>query len=347
MKSSILKIGFFLSLLFAVLFYSEWSIPSFDGITAAIGSLTNSSFSKDYSMAVWEWRSPDDFDNTGMIELVDHISKKGVDVVFLRIDKYIDIFESPYSTLRDEQLKQFENSLALFVSVAETEGIRVYGLAGHSTWSSESHRYIPQRLTTFVLEYNLRHPDNEKLAGIQFDIEPYTLAEYSPENAGRYLESFVVTVTDLVSIVDLSGQKDYFDLGFTIPYWYDTITPEGHAVTKENVQTSVFARISDTLAVLPSTHLAIMAYRNEASGNNGSINLVGDEFAYLAQSGYSSKIFIGQELSNITPASITFFSSKWRKFVLELNQIFSVYRRSTVFGGFVLNDMKTLNKLYP
>ena len=347
MKSFVLQTGLLLLLLFVVLPYSIWNVPSFEGITAAIGSLTSSSFSKDYNVAVWEWRSPDDFNKTGMTALVDHVSKKGVDVLFLRIDKYIDIFESPYSTLRDAQLKQFENSLALFVSVAETKGIRVYGLAGHSTWASESHRYITQRLTTFVLDYNTRHIDNEKLAGIQFDIEPYTLTEYGPDTAGLHLKAFVVTVAELVSIIEQSGQKDYFDLGFTVPYWYDTINLEGLVITKGNMRTSVFAYITDTLAILPNSHVAIMAYRNEALGDNGSINLVSDEFTYLTQSGYSSKIFIGQELTNVTPASITFFSSKWRKFVLELNQIFSAYRHSTAFGGFLINDMEALNKLYP
>ena len=46
-------------------------------------------------------------------------------------------------------------------------------VAGGPTWTAESHRYLGPKVLELVADYNAEADPDERLQGIQFDIEPY------------------------------------------------------------------------------------------------------------------------------------------------------------------------------
>ena len=81
--------------------------------------------------------------------------------------------------------------------------------------------------------------------------------------------------------------------------------PTGSAESK-TTKAAAFHLI-DLLAELPEAYLVVMAYRNLASGPDGSIELVRGELEYASQTGAATGIVVGQEFTEVTPEKLSFW----------------------------------------
>jgi hypothetical protein len=304
-------------------------------------------FPGNYGIAVWEWRSPTEFDEQDSAQIFEYCSRKKIHAIFLRIDEYIDIYESEESVERQVRLIKFEDALRDFVSHAQRHGVKVYALGGHPLWGKSSHRYIPEILTRYALEYNGRQEDSAQLQGIQFDIEPYTLPDYGAKTAEVHLSGLVETLDSVVRIVEESTQAERFELGMAIPFWYDDYDETRPSVTWEGVKAPVFLHIATILGRLNRSHIAIMAYRTQADGRNGTIALSKSEVDYLERQAYRVDVWIGQEVTRVEPSIISFASWRWGRFMREQNKIAQAYEERATFAGIAINNLHALMEQYP
>jgi hypothetical protein len=76
------------------------------------------------------------------------------------------------------------------------------------------------------------------------------------------------------------------------------------------------------LGNLPEAYVLVMAYRNHASGDDGSVELAEREFDFASRVAHAaSGIVVGQELTEVTPTKLSFWwngRAAFRQAVAEL-----------------------------
>ena len=105
--------------------------------------------------------------------------------------------------------------------------------------------------------------------------------------------------------------------------------------------------MSDRLADLPNSHIAIMSYRTKTNGDNSTVDVSKDELSYIRNNGYKTKVWVGQELTNVQPKQITFFNRNWGLILREFDKINSTLKDTKQFKGIIINDLKSLEENFP
>jgi hypothetical protein len=189
------------------------------------------------------------------------------------------------------------------VARASSLGLAVHAVAGGPDWTAESHRYLGPKVLKLVADYNADADPDERLQGVQFDIEPYVDPSFW-DDVEASLRAYLLTVegtVDAYQEVRAWPGNEGLGLGFAIPFWFDRV-PEAPEVefgrTGDTATTRAAAfHLIDLLRELPEAYVLVMAYRNFASGPDGSIEHVRREFDYAGGSGAACGIVIGQEFT--------------------------------------------------
>jgi len=303
---------------------------------------TSLNFPQNTQVAVWMWESPSHYLTTpGELDgTFARLQALGVNAVYVRIDDYIDISESAASVVRTQSLTNFDTALQVFTKKASTYGIRVHALAGSDDWETPNLSYIPLLLTQYVTNYNRRVATDEKLAGIQFDIESYSSTRFTTtENQLPILNDFITLVSTVVATV----QKEQPDLtvGFAVPFWLDNTTRVLPTVPYNNKNQAAIYHIIDLLNTIKNGEILIMAYRNFAVGTNGTLELVSEEIAYANQG--TTKVIVAQEtLDYGEPSNATFYGQSLEKFITESHKINSGLQANKSYGGIAIHHLDSL-----
>jgi hypothetical protein len=198
-----------------------------------------------------------------------------------------------------------------------------------------------------VADYNAAADPDERLRGVQFDIEPYVASGFW-DDVDTSLTSYLTTVEAIVDRyrrVRAQPGNDGLGLGFAIPSWFEgapevpevTWGPTGSAEPK-TTKAAAFHLI-DLLAELPEAYLVVMAYRNLASGPDGSIGLVRGELEYASQTGAASGIVVGQEFTEVTPEKLSFWWVGRVAFRRAAAELAAAYGGLPQFRGISVDDM--------
>jgi hypothetical protein len=290
-------------------------------------------------VAVWMWQSPTHYlANNGEIERIfTQLRNSGVNAVYIRIDDYIDIIETRAGTKRDADLSRFEADLQAFTKTASRYGMTVYALAGKDTWEQPELSYIPVQLVEYVIDYNRRAESNERLAGIQYDIESYSSSRFAiPENQLQILNNFVKLVETIVTTVR-TEQPDLV-VGMALPYWLDNSTRVLPTISFNNKNQAALFHTIDLLNTIENGQVVIMAYRNFAVGTNGALELVAEEIAYANQ-GSTTVVVALETLDYGEPSNATFFGKTLKTFVFEANKIDSQLDSNRSYGGIAIHHL--------
>jgi len=129
-------------------------------------------------------------------------------------------------------------------------------------------------------------------------------------------------------------------LGFAIPFWFDGV-PEAPAVEFGQTGTTQPAafHLIDMLRQLPEAYILVMAYRNFASGPDGSIEHLRREFGYASDTGATCGIVVGQEFTKVTPEKLSFWWTGRAAFRQAALEIAEVYGQLPQFRGLAVDDM--------
>ncbi|MEK8130855.1 copper amine oxidase N-terminal domain-containing protein [Paenibacillus filicis] len=143
-----------------------------------------------------------------------------------------------------------------FIRRASGLGIKVEALAGKSDWIYDyNHIYIRQWIAA-ITQYNASADALERFQGFHFDIEPYTLDMWKI-NQTWVLERWMDTIRFIESEVRKADRS--MTMAFDIPFWINSCTVPG-----SNYSFSAWL-------LEKADSVVIMAYRNQALGNNGII----------------------------------------------------------------------------
>ena len=151
-------------------------------------------------------------------------------------------------------------------------GLKVYALLGSGYLNTE--RYVLPRhrdeavaMLQRVLDYNKAAALDERFDGINLDIEPHILAEWSTRKL-ELLADFLDMSDALMRVKARSGQA--LPVGPAIPFWLDGIQLDWHGRRKP-----VNQHVQDIY-----DYVALMDYRDHADGGDGLVSHAMDELAY-------------------------------------------------------------------
>ena len=281
----------------------------------------------------WVWTPIMQMTPEYMSSIIIGAKQEGVDVIYLSIDSYLDIFSLDHIEAKQTKRLIFENILKQFIYLASKEGIEVDAEAGWRNWAESGHTYKPFAIVNFVKEFNASN--EHKFRGLQYDVEPYLLAEYheNDDGKGRVLERFVKLVDETASYLAGSGLK----FSVVVPEFYDKrddMTPKFKYNSRKDF---AFGHLLNILEDLPDSALIIMSYRNFAEGEDGSIEVSENELKSAKRGGYKTNIVIAQETGDVLPPHITFYNTSRLHLKSEVAKLESAFSAHRNFAGIAIH----------
>lgn len=276
--------------------------------------------------------------------MLQYAQSQKINVLYVSIDEYIDIIENRNAALRKLREKEFTTNLRALVREASGRNIKIQALAGNATWANSTYRYIPIRLLEYVVSYNEKSTKEERLDGIQFDIEPYAQKSFSDKNnQEEILRNYLVLADGLIKKAPAGDLR--LKIGFAIPIWYDNQTRDLPLVAWKDRRKPVGEHLFDILNKYNGSYVAIMDYRNKPEGKNGAIAHANHEFIYAAKYAPQVKIIIGQETDNIMPSHITFYGMNKVDLKDAVSKIEKAFRGYDQLQGFAIHDFDSYRSL--
>lgn len=277
--------------------------------------------------AIWTWEE----DSYAMLQqpaaagrAIAFLKSKSVDTVFL----YADAFGGRNAIVADPA--QYRRLLRRL----HASGLKVYALLGSGYLHTE--RYVLPRhhadavaMLQRVLDYNRAAAPEERFDGVNVDIEPHILAEWSSRKM-ELLASFLDMSDALMRTVRASNQA--LPVGPAIPFWLDGIELEWKGKRKPVSQHT--QDIYD--------YVALMDYRDRAEGGDGIISHAMDELKYGAAIG--RKVLIGVETMPNALKKVSFHHLGEADLERELGETRDAVGAMPAFGGFVVHHYGSYRK---
>ncbi|MBV9294179.1 MAG: hypothetical protein JO145_01305 [Acidobacteriaceae bacterium] len=208
-----------------------------------------------------------------------------------------------------------KHSLRGFIRMAREENIRVYALDGSPEAAlAENHGRVLKEVDA-IAAFNESSQPEERLAGIHFDIEPYLLAGFDGRAKSQILSEYVDLQRKVAAEVHLHKAAG-LSYGIDLPFWFDRDVVE---------------------RVLPFVDtIAIMDYRNHASGEDGivahALPILG-----IAQMSHR-KVFVGVETAPASLPTISFAGWTKRRMEQEVEDVIRELAGEPAFAGIAIHD---------
>ncbi|THC44532.1 hypothetical protein [Massilia sp. Mn16-1_5] len=270
--------------------------------------------------AIWTWEE----DSYAMLEqpaaagrAIDFLKSKSIDTVFL----YADAFGG--RNLIKEQPQLYRR----LIRRLHASGMKAYALLGSGYLHTEryvlpKHRAEALAMLQRVLDYNKAAAPEERFDGINVDIEPHILAEWSTRKMAL-LREFVELSSALMAAKQASGQA--LPIGPAIPFWLDGLNVEYKGVTKP-----VSQHVQDLY-----DYVALMDYRDRALGGDGIVSHAMDELTYADKVG--KQVLIGVETLPNAIKKVSFEHLREADMERELGITAKTVGGMKPFGGFVIH----------
>ena len=212
-----------------------------------------------------------------------------------------------------------QDNLRNFLVEASDSGLTIEFLAGASNWATTrqgtGYNYIQK-----VIDFNAEaSSDKEKFAGIQFDVEPYTLDAWDA-NKDSVWGLFNTFADSCQKIVDASADTSLY-FGIAIPRWYDSDNHFGVNGLKD-FQSKI-------------DYVAIMDYVD----NTG--NVVNDALDEIKNAeSLSKKVWVGVETKELDTPSSTFYEEGVVYMEDVLTKATNVFSNYESFEGIAIHSYK-------
>ncbi len=274
--------------------------------------------------AIWTWEA----ESYAMVEdtattrdATAFLGGHGINIVYLYADAYQGrnlLVDDPDAYRR--QIRRIHR-----------RGMKAYALLGSAYLHTERYirpHYRPQATAMLarVLDYNASAAPNERFDGINLDIEPHLLPDWS-EKREVLLEQFLDLSQAFMRMKHASGQS--LPIGPAIPFWFDGINLHWNGNTKP--ASEHFIDLYD--------YAAVMDYRNRVEGRDGMIEHVRSELDYARRRG--KQVVIGVEVSPNELTKVTFDGKSRAEFEQALSQTAAAYRDNAAFAGFAIHHYRS------
>ena len=223
------------------------------------------------------------------------------------------------------------------VTEAAKRHISIEALDGTPTMGDAAHRAETLATVDAIVAFNRALPQNAKLAGIHWDIEPYTREEWKDSaQRTRIEEDYLQTLVEARQKLQDAG--GHLTLSVDIPMWYDNKTEPGdNCIVTFNGQTKNFHKHIQDIA----DYVGIMSYRQHALGRNSTMEMIANELAYAEQIGkFVCPAFETIKLED-TP-QITFFGKPAATLLAEKQKLQDELKNRPGYGGMFIHHYDSL-----
>ncbi|MBQ5949733.1 hypothetical protein [Massilia sp. ST3] len=277
--------------------------------------------------AIWTWEE----ESYAMLRqdaaagrAIDFLKSKSVDTVYL----YADAYEGRNLIVAEPQRYR------ALIRRMHASGLKVYALLGSAYLKTERyvlprHRAQAEAMLQRVLDYNKGAAPEERFDGINLDIEPHILDEWSTRKMALLAE-FVELSDALVRLKRKSGQD--LPMGPAIPFWFDGIELEWQGKRKP-----VSQHVQDLY-----DYVALMDYRDRAEGGDGIVSHAMDELEYASRIG--RKVMIGVETLPNAIKKVSFHHLREADMERELATTARMVGQMPAYGGVVIHHYQSYRK---
>ncbi|HBF50385.1 MAG TPA: hypothetical protein DDX04_08480 [Massilia sp.] len=277
--------------------------------------------------AIWTWEE----DSYAMLDdpaaagrAIDFLRAKSIDTVFL----YADAFGRRNLIVTQPQ------AYRRLIRRLHASGLKAYALLGSGYLHTERyvlprHRKEALAMLQRVLDYNKAAAPEERFDGINVDIEPHILDEWSTRKMAL-LGEFIALSDALMATKRASGQT--LPLGPAIPFWLDGMRLDYKGQTKP-----VSQHVQDIY-----DYVALMDYRDHAGGGDGIVSHAMDELQYAERIG--RRVLIGVETLPNAIKKVSFHHLKEADMERELKATAQEVGAMQPFGGFVIHHYGSYRK---
>lgn len=232
-------------------------------------------------------------------------------------------------------LDAYTASLKRLVRAATAQHVAVQAVAGDPSWTG-AFTHIPLRLLGYVDAYNKAAAPRDRVAGLQFDIEPWALPGWTSHFAERARAYLAVVRAIATRQIRLECPTP---IGFAVPYW-SSATGQSRA---RRADTSVYVPLMESLCRLRGNYIVLMAYRNHVLGPGGSAEIVARVLRIAERQHSQVRIVAGQDVSPGPEPATSYFGWNLEAISVELARLDRCLRgRSPLYGGIVVNDLPSL-----
>lgn len=191
---------------------------------------------------------------------------------FNHLDVHVRIDEQDGRTSLTEQ-----KELAELLARAAEAKVSVCALRGSQRMFFESSYSRTLRELGAILEFNRRLPAGSRLAGIKYDVEPQTLAEWRDggPNRERIMRDYLGCLAKIKAALEAGAPKgSKLELSVDIPFWWD----KEELKLEYSGQTKLFSQQVQDL----TDSITVMSYRRDAAAVK---QLVQNEKEYATRTG--------------------------------------------------------------
>jgi hypothetical protein len=294
-----------------------------------------------YGLAAYEWHPAGQLTTSQARQRLGYLRRNGFKTVYLDLGDYLDAADQPESEEQQDRIAELQHSLKRYVADASSFGLAVHAVGGGPTWTDERLRYLGPLLVELVADYNADAEADERLRGVNLDIEPYADPSFFDDEEAS-IDDYLQTIEDIVQTyrpLAARSANRKLQLGFAIPFWLDA-GPEAPGPVSFNGTTKPAAfHIIDMIKDLRRAYLVVMSYRNFAKGIDGSIFHARKEFVYASLKRAKCGLVIGQQFTDVLPAKVTFHGRGRRAFDHAAKQIVRAFGHVAQFRGVSIDDL--------
>lgn len=213
-----------------------------------------------------------------------------------------------------------------FIKLASNNDIKVYALGGEPDWTSDRAINQQRKFYNWVREYQGEANNEEEFKGISLDIESYLADNWKDQR-----QLVILRLQD--SILYGRNQAEELDipLNVAIPFWFDS-EKYSNLYGRGNLAAWVIKSVPETI---------IMAYRDEARGKNGIIDLIKREFVWAKR--FDNDIVIAVELNcQRAGRHISFYDRTYDYMEDQLTEVHNYFKEDGHYKGIAVHDLKAL-----
>lgn len=225
-------------------------------------------------------------------------------------------------------LKDAPDRYRSFIEWAHQRGYSVHALLGSGSYQApmyayERYHYKAAALMDAVLQYNAASVPAERFDGVNIDIEPHWLPDWSAGPA--------VQVQYFDMLAAMMRRKEKFGqsllVGPAIPRWLDA-SDECRSVAWRGAKKTCAQHVQDI-----ADYVALMDYRDIATTPVGIIEQAQGEIAYGNRIGKPVVVGVETEQASSDPETISFYEEGRDHMEQELAKVMKVFAKEKSFGG--------------
>ena len=234
-----------------------------------------------------------------------------INLLYTRLD-----LSQPYSAYSD------------FVEAANQAGIEVHAMGGHPSWAFKEEEDRILRLVDYVKSYNQQVEDEQTFDGIHLDIEPYVEPSWDADQESvlkQWMDNLERFVKETKRESDLEASMD-------LAMWFDDVETPGQPDTFFN-----------EWVISKMDHTSVMAFRDEARGSGGIIDMAKNEVEYSEELG--KDILISVEMKeNPAHPHISFHEEGKAEMEKQLSEVDEEFDSYSSYNGYTVHAYRYWNR---